>query len=130
MGTIMAVAFVNVFMAKMKKKVLSTRAQLTLKSVEYNQNRRICTTGKQLPQNNQILRLKLNIRFRNYVLGLNRHKGEIFNKESTHEVQTHYGDRDLTVHEFCFLSSISRGARILKRRSTTPPKNRLVTLHV
>lgn len=97
MGTKMAVAFANIFMAK---KIYRWR-HISM-GHEQKRNRRISSKGKQLPSYNQIH--GWNLRNRNYILGhKNIPRCQIQQGFYPWRANTFQAYRDLPIHEFLFV---------------------------
>ena len=139
MGTKMALAFANIFMAKIEKGIISKSIIKPLVWKRYIDN--VFFLWDTNEDNIKEFVTRANhyhdtIKFTAEIsdseiafLDTKVYKGERFNRDSTLDVQTHYKQTE-TFKYTNFYSSTRRKERIHKRRGAAPPKNKFITLNV
>ena len=123
MGTKMAVTFANIFMAKIEKGIIS---KSKIKQLVW---KRYIDDVFCLWDTNEDNIKEFVTRANHY------HKGKVQRREIQQRLHPRCANalqtnRDLSIHEFLFLSSTRRKERIHKRRGAAPPKSKFVTLYV
>ena len=127
MGTKMAVAFANIFMAKIEKEILR---QSSIKPIFWKRfiDDVISVWDTSRNEIEEFL-LKANnfhptIKFMAEIsetettfLDTKVYKGVRFNKDSILDVRTHFKPTDIPIHEFVFVSPTRRHKRLHQRRS-------------
>ena len=141
MGTKMAVAFANIFMAKIEKGIISKSKIKPLVWKRYIDDV-FCvwhTNEDNIKEfvtraNHYHDTLKFTAEISDSEIAFfdtKVNKGERFNRDSTLDVQTHYKQTETFQYtKFLFVSSTRRKERIHKRRGAGSPKNKFVTLDV
>ena len=137
MGTKIAVAFANIFMAKIEKGIISKRKIKPLVWKRYIDDV-FCVwhTNEFVTRANHYhdtLKFTAELISASEIAFLDTkvYKGERLNRDSTLDVQTHYKQTETFQYtKFLFVSSTRRKERIHKRRGAASPKNKFVTLDV
>ena len=139
MGTKMAVAFANIFMAKIETEILR---QSNTKPIFWKRyiDDVIAMWNTSIEKIEEFI-LEANsfhptIKFTAEIaetettfLDTKVYKGDRFRKESILDVRTHFKPTDLSIHEFLFVSSTRRHERLYKRRSVKASKNEFLSIH-
>ena len=141
MGTKMAVAFANIFMAKIEKGIISKSKIKPLVWKRYiddvfcvwhTNEDNIKEFVTRANHYHDTLKFTAEISDSEIAfLDTKGYKGERLNRDSTLDVQTHYKQTETFQYtKFLFVSSTRRKERIHKRRGAASPKNKFVTLVV
>ena len=142
MVTKMTVAFANIFMAKIEKGIISKSKIKPLVWKRYiddvfclwdtNEDNEFV---KRANHHHNTIKLTAQISDAEIAfLDTKEYKGEIFNRDSTLNVKTHYkqtGTFQYTNFYSCHPPGIKKGfIHSCKRKGTAPPKNKLVTCNI
>ena len=133
MGTKMAVAFANIFMAKTEKELIQT--EHLLEKVYIDDVMSVWDTSRNeieeflLKANNFHPTIKFMAEIsetETTFLDTKVYKGVRFNKDSILDVRTHFKPTDIPIHEFVFVSPTRRHKRLHQRRSFKASKNKFL----
>ena len=140
MGTKMAVAFANIFMAKIDECIISKSKINPLVWKRYIDDVScLWDTNKDnikefvTRANHYLDTIKFTAEVSDSeiaFLDTKVYKGERFNRLHPRCADALQTNRDISMHEFLFVSSTRRKERIHKRRGAAPPNNKFVTLDV
>ena len=141
MGTKMAVAFANIFMAKIEKGIISKSKIKPLVWKRYiddvfcvwhTNEDNIKEFVTRANHYHDTLKFTAEISDSEIAfLDTKVYKGERLNRDSTLDLQTHYKQTETFQYtKFLFVSSTRRKERIHKTRGAASPKNKFVTLDV
>ena len=136
MGTKIAAAFANIFMAKIEKEILRQNSikPIFWKRFIYDVMSVWDTSRNEIEE----FLLKANnfhptIKFMAEIsetettfLDTKVYKGVRFNKDSILDVRTHFKPTDIPIHEFVFVSPTRRHKRLHQRRSFKASKNKFL----
>ena len=133
MGTKMAVAFANIFMAKTEKELIQT--EHLLEKVYIDDVMSVWDTSRNeieeflLKANNFHPTIKFMAEIsetETTFLDTKVYKDVRFNKDSILDVRTHFKPTDIPIHEFVFVSPTRRHKRLHQRRSFKASKNKFL----